>query len=174
MRPIIVSGTVQEFGGKRFYRCGAYFQNKGARLHRVVWEFHNGPIPKGAHIHHLDADKSNNDPDNLECLSLLAHLGEQHGKDSGERGKHALVAAREAAAQWHGSDAGKKWHSEHFERAIRPAMERRIAAVCEQCGAAYMVSAARVSQGRFCGNNCRARALRKRRADAKRACLLPD
>jgi len=174
MRPIIISKTVQEFGGKRFYRCGAYFQNKGVRLHREVWEFHNGKIPEASHIHHLDGDRSNNAPQNLECLSVLAHLGERHGEDSAERGRGALEDARKLAAVWHGSSAGRQWHSEHFERHIRPVMDRRVSAVCEQCGAEYMVSAARVAQGRFCGGNCRASALRKRRADAKRASLLSE
>ena len=41
--------------------------------HHVIWEAANGPIPKGYEIHHIDHDKSNNDLDNLLCLSKSDH-----------------------------------------------------------------------------------------------------
>ena len=42
-----ISDTIQEFAGERFYLCGLYFQRKGNRLHREVWKYHRGEIPKG-------------------------------------------------------------------------------------------------------------------------------
>jgi hypothetical protein len=63
--------------------------------------------------------------------------------------------------------AGKQWHSYHFEKNIRKTIEAKVAAICQECGNVYLVSSARVSQGKYCGNNCRARALRKRRKDEK-------
>ena len=47
----VVSATAQRFNGQTYYLCGDYFQRKGRRLHRAVWEYHNGEIPtrkKGA------------------------------------------------------------------------------------------------------------------------------
>lgn len=173
MRPIIISPTIQEFDGLRFYLCGFYFQRQGKRLHRKVWEFHNGSIPDGAHIHHKDGDRSNNDPDNLECLSIVEHLGEVHGEESGNRARHSLPKARDAAAKWHGSSIGRDWHIRHFDEHIRPKMEQRVPALCQECGAEYRVSAAKVKQGKYCGPNCRAKALRKRRKRAKERRLLP-
>jgi hypothetical protein len=42
----------------------------GTRLeHRIVWEQHNGPIPKGMHIHHIDGVKTNNNIDNLSLVT---------------------------------------------------------------------------------------------------------
>lgn len=38
-------------------------------LHRVVWEQHNGPIPKGHRIHFLNGDTTNCAIENLRCLS---------------------------------------------------------------------------------------------------------
>ena len=90
----MVSDTIQEFEGIRYYRCGRYFQRKGVRLHRVVYERHNGSIPQGCHIHHVDDDPRNNALDNLALLLrsiILAH----HGKRS-----HISAAARSAARQW--------------------------------------------------------------------------
>lgn len=33
--------------------------------HRLIWSWHNGPVPKGKLIDHLDTDKSNNRIENL-------------------------------------------------------------------------------------------------------------
>ena len=163
MRPTVINATVQEFDGTRYYLCGRYFQKRGARLHRIVWAWHNGQIPVGAHIHHRDNDRANNGPENLECLTVQDHLGDRHGEESGRRGRHSIHLARDAACEWHGSDRGRRWHAEHFELHIRPTMDRRVSATCQECGTDYGVSAARIKQGKYCGPNCRARALRKRR-----------
>ena len=43
--------------------------------YRTIWETtNNDTIPKGWHIHHLDNDHTNNDPDNLICVSPEMHL----------------------------------------------------------------------------------------------------
>lgn len=163
MQPRVVSEKRQEFNGKVYYLCGKYFQNKGDRLHRVVWEYHNGKIPHGAHIHHKDSDRANNCIANLECLTLPEHMAERHGEASGARGRHALAAAQEAASAWHGSEEGRQWHSEHYEKCLRDVMSKRIPAICGMCGEEYMVAEVKARQGKWCGNNCKARALRKRR-----------
>lgn len=167
MRPVVISQTIQEFDGVRYYLCGKYFQRKGKRLHIAVWVYHHGPVPVGKHVHHANNDRSNNDPGNLECLSILEHLGGRHGEESGTRGRKSIKRAGAAAAIWHGTAEGRQWHSEHFEKHIRPEMERRIPAVCHECGSEYLVSAAKKLQGKFCGQNCRARALRRRRRSGK-------
>jgi hypothetical protein len=46
--------------------------------YRKVWELHNGPIPKDTEgrsyeIHHLDLDRTNNNIENLQCVSLQEH-----------------------------------------------------------------------------------------------------
>jgi hypothetical protein len=43
---------------------------KFMRVHRVVWVCHNGPIPDGQEIDHIDMDKSNN---NINNLRLVTH-----------------------------------------------------------------------------------------------------
>ena len=54
------------------------------RLHNVVWETHNGPVPEGLEIDHIDMDKSNNRITNLRLLS--------HGDN--------IRAAREKLGNW--------------------------------------------------------------------------
>ena len=49
---------------------------EGGRLrmdHVVEWERHNGPVPAGHQIHHVDDDKQHNDPGNLESVNATTH-----------------------------------------------------------------------------------------------------
>ena len=73
----VIDGTHQEFNGKiytkRVERGDYYFCNK-RRLHREVWKFHNGEIPKGCEIHHTDLNKDNNALTNLQCLTKSEHM----------------------------------------------------------------------------------------------------
>jgi len=48
-------------------------------LHQAVWEFHNGEIPTGHHVHHKDEDKENNKIENLELITASDH-GKLHSK----------------------------------------------------------------------------------------------
>lgn len=43
------------------------------RIHRLVYETFKETIPKGYHIHHIDANKQNNRLDNLQMLSASEH-----------------------------------------------------------------------------------------------------
>ena len=78
----VISDTIQEFNGERFYLCGKYFQHNGKRLHRAVWEYHNGEIPEGYHIHHIDGNRFNNDITNLSLMPGLDHMKEHAGEES--------------------------------------------------------------------------------------------
>lgn len=40
---------------------------------RNIWKYFNGPIPEKHHIHHKDGDPTNNNIDNLECISSSDH-----------------------------------------------------------------------------------------------------
>lgn len=43
-------------------------------LHRLIWQEHNGPIPKGQVITFQDGDKRNFDPGNLVCISQADNM----------------------------------------------------------------------------------------------------
>lgn len=53
-------------------RRGAKRRMKYSRLRRL-YERQYGPIPDGAHIHHLDGNPFNNDPANLIAVSPEVH-----------------------------------------------------------------------------------------------------
>lgn len=70
-----------------FRRAGTEF------LHRRVYEDTFGTIPPNHHIHHKDADRSNNDPANLECIHQTLHLSmrKRPAKTIGAKRTHKKV-----------------------------------------------------------------------------------
>ena len=159
--PIPLSATAQEYRGERYYRCGPYFQRKGKRLHRAVWEDANGTIPDGFHVHHRDHNRSNNALSNLALMEAKKHL-QHHYEPRG-----ISESARNAAAEWHRSESGREWHRKHYRENVAQMHKRKTTGTCQHCGSEYVVSAHIAPNRKFCGPNCKARALRKRRAEQR-------
>jgi len=72
-----------DFNGERFYKdIDGYFKTSRSRgnrlLHREVYKTFNGELVPGWHIHHIDENRSNNQPENLEQLDPGSHKIE-HG-----------------------------------------------------------------------------------------------
>lgn len=42
-------------------------------LHTLIWEQHNGPLPKGYQLHHIDHNPHNNSLDNLLPVTPIQH-----------------------------------------------------------------------------------------------------
>lgn len=149
----------QEFNGKRYhlYAGERYYSRGTNRLHRVVWEYYHGPIPDGYEVHHIDGNPANNDPGNLECIKASQHT-ELHHDESSKRGRsdkmrRHLEAIRDKAKEWHGSDAGHQWHSQHAIDGWKnvPVREK----VCECCGTTFQFRSTHIP--RFCSNNCKSK-----------------
>lgn len=47
--------------------------NRTLHVHRVIYELHNGPLPKGLPLHHLCHTKLCVNPDHLEPISRAEH-----------------------------------------------------------------------------------------------------
>ena len=65
------------FNGEKFTlrNNGYYGKTYGDRelMHRYVWRFYKGDIPKGYDIHHKDRNKTNNKIENLEIYEKSEH-----------------------------------------------------------------------------------------------------
>lgn len=154
MKTIVLTDKKQMFNGVTYYLCGYYFQKNGVRLHRVVWEYHNGEIPKGYHIHHKDSDRSNNNINNLELVKAKEHLSGHMTTEKREQARKNVQKAIEKAPEWHRSQEGRKWHSEHG----KGTWENRepVEYVCDFCGKKYESLKITNVGNHFCSNNCKA------------------
>lgn len=170
----IISASIQEFEGVRYYLCGRYFQKRGARLHRVVWTHHHGPIPKGYHVHHMTGDTSKNQVEELELVRGARHLsGHMSSPQRVAESRRRLAKAQAAATAWHGSEGGRAWHREHYEQSLREKLSATIPKTCEHCGTNYAAPLPTATASRFCSNNCKSAARRASGVDVEtRACAI--
>jgi len=65
----------------KYIRTSVSYMNKKFYIHRLVWQYHNGPILDGFDIHHKDENKHNNNIDNLELIEKRKHKS-SHKKNS--------------------------------------------------------------------------------------------
>lgn len=167
----------QYFDGLKFTRDdkSGYYLNSTIheRMHRYVWKYYNGPIPKGYVIHHKDGDKSNNDISNLMLLPAGTHTrhhGSLYAKTHYDRMIQNLEEnARPAANEWHRSAEGRTWHKQHYEK-TKDAMYHRERLECAFCGALFEGIK---GKDRFCSNKCKSAYRRKTGVDnVKRICII--
>ena len=137
-----------------------YFARAGHRLHRDVWIHHNGPIPEGMHIHHIDGDTGNNDISNLACITRAEHFAE-HREDLSKRSSTPghlahLERIRPSAAEWHRSPEGIEWHRQHVKASLaktwaRPRVYVEKPFQCAWCGSEGLCKSDRK---KFCCPTC--------------------
>lgn len=162
-------GDVACFNGRTFRRdkkTGYYLasQKPRKRLHICVWEYYNGEIPKGYQIHHIDMDKRNNDISNLQMMTRQEHM-KYHGENMREETKEKLRKnlienAIPKSKEWHRSEDGRKWHSDHGKKAYEKRGLNKYC--CTYCGKEFET---RHIYGEgintFCSNNCKSAYRRK-------------
>lgn len=133
-----------------------YFTRGCKKLHREVWKYYHGDIPKGYHVHHIDEDTANNDISNLEMLEGSEHLHlhmQERMKDPAfiRQLKGRMDYAREAANKWHGSKEGREWHKRHALKVAVNLKPKKF--VCEHCGKEFWSKPC--GKNRFCSNACK-------------------
>lgn len=70
----IIDDTLQKFNGVIYYANKKGHFHKDTQLHRAVYSYCKGLIPEGDYdIHHIDRNKANNMPDNLQLLTRSEH-----------------------------------------------------------------------------------------------------
>lgn len=156
----------QEFNGvifikdsKGYYRAENNFT---LFMHRYVWEFYNTEIPEGYEIHHKDLNRGNNNIENLCLLSCSEHK-KLHGELLTEEQKNRMREnldqnARPKASEWHKSEEGSKWHTEHIRRQ-RDSGAFNKALTCTNCGKLFIGEVK--GENTFCCNACKSAYRRK-------------
>lgn len=178
-----VRSEVIEFNGRRYRRYPdsnikahqRYFGRSGGFLHRDVWEHHNGPIPEGFDVHHIDEDTSNNDIANLACIPRNEHMRTPHvRKDAyavSEQQREHLARIRPATAAWHQSPEGREWHRKHAANSLAKADRKAwyenlplTERACEVCGTTFL---GKIPKNTLCSRKCADAKQRAKRRDAK-------
>lgn len=176
------SVEVVEFNGKTYrrypesvshttyFRCGA----NGPMYHRDIWEFHNGPIPDGMIVHHIDENPSNNNISNLQIMTQAEHNklhAETRSDEYVRRNKEVMDKIRPLTNAWRRSEVGQKWYSEHGKRIFRNREERTC--ICLACNEQYQTK--HKGESRFCSRKCIMAARRESKVDYEtRLCLWCD
>lgn len=163
MKVEIISPTKQFFNGKNYWKdkSSGYYRNaqvKPHSLHRQVWIYHNGEIPKGLVIDHINRDKDDNQIDNLRLVTPSVNNKNVSEEVRQKRKKH-MQTIIEKAKDWHKSKEGREWHRKHGVEAYQK--RKPIKKICAHCGKVYYTTqySERV---RFCGQNCKMKARRRR------------
>lgn len=125
---------------RRYFRADGRLRKQGINyLHRAVWEFYNGKIPEGYHVHHKNENTLDNRIENLELLPGKSHLQYHAEELAGDAEYMARVKAnldrqREKASEWHKSEVGREWHREHGRETARKQEELpRFECICQMC-----------------------------------------
>jgi hypothetical protein len=156
-----------------YYLSSSKIEGHRKRLHRYIWEYYNGKIPKGYNIHHKDHNKDNNELDNLELLSASEHK-KIHAKELTEeqiqKFKNNLEKkARPKAIEWHKSQKGKEWHKKQYKISLGAMKKEKF--ICEYCGKEYETY--KNGKNKFCSEKCMSAYRRKSGVDnIQRNCIV--
>lgn len=142
--------------GDREYFKRTPANGKPIYLHRQVWIDCNGDIPSGYHVHHIDEDCQNNDPENLEIMCGRKHIS-NHGKERWLEGDNTamlehLERIRPLTKAWHASPEGIEKHREigamSYEQFVPTPKP------CKQCDTEFLPKKIG-NTDLFCSNNCK-------------------
>ena len=79
-----MAGVLSEQIPTRYYTV--MYDNTKYKVHRVIWEMHNGKIPDGMVIDHIDNNQLNNKISNLRCVSQRQNMHNQVKRKSNSSG----------------------------------------------------------------------------------------
>ena len=160
MSPTVVDETTQLFDGKRYklYKGQRYFKRTDKKmskggvkyLHRAVWEYNNGAIPKHLMIDHINRNRSDN---RIENLRLATPSENRRNVDPKVNEAHT-----QRLKEYNSQDCGKWWQDDEKKKMRslklslswknRPCTER----TCILCGKTFW---AKHNKACYCSKECR-------------------
>lgn len=156
MRVEIIDGKTQVFNGRRFrlHKNQRYFKasvnKKNQYLHRMVWEYHNGKIPDGMMIDHIDMDKSNNGISNLRLVTPKQNR-ENIPYEAKEKYRHNMI-------KYNSLQIGKWWQDEEKSKSRSNKLSKNwrerepIPKSCILCGSEF---SSKHQVAKYCSKECR-------------------
>jgi len=109
-------------------------------------------------IDHIDRDKNNNQINNLR-LATHSENNKNVTIETTTKRMENIRRQGKLAKAWHNSQEGREWHRKHGIEAY--AKRKPEAKKCAHCGKIFETRACRKS-ARFCGQNCKMKARRRR------------
>lgn len=145
-----------------YYLSTKPINGKRIRLHRYLWIKHNGEIPEGYDIHHLDGDRKNNDIPNLTIMPRVKHKA-KHFRDAALDPKKLALWP---TVRQKGSDSHKlpEMREKQSKRSKDQWEERKAdgpkSYTCKECGDSFESHS--TFEPMFCSRKCKARDFRRR------------
>lgn len=160
----VIDENHQRFNGIVYSSSPAtrgYFQT-ARPLHRSVWQYYCGNIPKGCEIHHIDKNPANNDISNLQLLTKEEHKSLHRYSKRGvkhRRGKFICInCGQEYEANltggWGNKFCSRKCDYEYHARLEGkvPYENRKVTSTCLHCGKTF--EHYRSLRGKYCSPEC--------------------
>lgn len=97
-------GLMSKLTRNGYWLTGASYNRKDYYFceHRVIWVWHNGAIPQGLEINHIDYNRGNNRIENLEIVTRSENLrhsaDHMKGSNIGEKSGRAKLTDKQAEA----------------------------------------------------------------------------
>lgn len=92
-------------------------------LHRLVWIYHFGDIPKGLMIDHIDHDRFNN---RIANLRLVTNADNGRNRKLGKNNPNGVLGVRLRNGKWHASITLGTFDTKEEAVAIRRAAEKLV------------------------------------------------
>lgn len=145
----------QRFNGVTYTKdCNGHYRVT-ANVHRDIWEYYNGEIPDGYHIHHVDEDKNNNAVENLQCLSKSEHQALHMQTSDRHEKRKRLFICQHCGREYVGYESGNNAFCSKQCR-DESSLETRT---CTVCGKSF--KARRWEKTKYCSPQCASQARRK-------------
>lgn len=108
-RNVVAGSPVKASKGSNGYRL-LKLLGKTYRLHRVVWMLHNGPIPDGMEVDHIDRNVENNRIENLRLATKSQNAFNRANKAGKALPKGIVYIARDNIYQARVMKQGERYH----------------------------------------------------------------